>query len=86
MKTKLLVITLVLFISWLYVFLHSHPIAWPLGSEIVKPGLSVCNVEKVKQKMFYHGTLIAQRDLETGEWFFYRKGERCNLMLKEVNK
>lgn len=79
MKTKLLIIALVLFISWLYVFLCTHPVVWPLGSELVKPGLPVCNMKEVKQKMFYHGTLVTQRDLKTGEWFFYRKGKRCIL-------
>lgn len=79
MKTKFLVIIIVLFISWLYVFLCTHPVAWPLGSEIVKPGLPICGVKELKQKMSYHGTLIIQRDLETGEWFFYRKGKKCRL-------
>lgn len=79
MKTKITVIVIVLAITFVVTSLCPRPVAWPLGSELVKPGLCVYDVEKIKHKMSYHGTLVVKRDLTIGEWYFWRKGRRCRL-------
>jgi len=72
MKVKLAIIAMSLFMVVLW-------ITWPFGNELVKPGLPSYNIEEIKTKMIYHGTLIAVRDTKTGEWYFYRHGEKYKL-------
>ena len=38
------------------------------------------NAEQIKQGMNYHGCLFTERDMQTGEWHFYRNGKRCRLL------
>jgi len=74
---KIIIGILIGLVILLYIWLCSKQTVWPPGSEKVKPGLETCSTEYLKEMMEYHGILIIQRDLETGEWFFYREEKKC---------